>query len=298
MNKTLVIIITYNGMQWIPDVLAAIGKSPHYDVWVRDNGSTDKTREFLKCHASVSFTQFGSNIGFGCANNEGLRFALENKYDSVFLQNQDCKISKNTLIELRNKGLKNPHNVTCPVQMNWDGIGANFNFDKRYAPQWKTAKRPFDVGFINAAAWFIPSPALRKSGGFNPVFFMYGEDNDWGRRLQKNGGKFTVQPELCCFHQSSIQSNQLKKLEVNRRIILSLEVTEYFFSHYSFKSWKNGLLLRAIQRSLHRKQLFNTATLINPIAEFLVYHTIQKERVRWEEIRQELISSPPFLSAG
>ena len=98
---------------------------------------------------SVSFTKFGSNIGFGRANNEGLSFALEHGYDSVFLLNQDCRIQSDMFLSLRSFGLTNKENVTCPIQLNWNGIGANLNFSARYAPDWASHKEPFEVDFVN-----------------------------------------------------------------------------------------------------------------------------------------------------
>jgi GT2 family glycosyltransferase len=295
MKKTLIIIITYNGMRWLPDVLAEIGKSPHYDVWVRDNGSTDKTRELLTHHASVSFTSFGSNIGFGRANNEGLSFALEHGYDSVFLLNQDCRIHSDVFSSLRYFGLANQENVTCPVQLNWDGLGVNFNFGARYAPGWASHKESFEVYFVNAAAWFIPIGIIEKVGGFNPVFFMYGEDRDWARRLLAIGGRFTVLPSLFCYHKSSVQNQRQSKIQTNQRIIFSHEVTEFFFSHKNFHEWRKGWFKRALKRSFRRKQLFNTFTLINPIAEVLVYRHFRISHPTWKEVRKQSTFSRPFL---
>lgn len=295
LQKTLIIIVTYNGVRWIREVLDAIGTDSSFDVWVRDNGSTDETMQVVKNHPATAFISQGDNIGFGRANNEGLRFALANGYDSVFLQNQDCRCDLGMFHQLRSMGLQNPQNVTCPVQLNWDGKGANFNFQERYFPDWNSTTEPREVSFVNAAAWFIPISLVRTIGGFNPVFFMYGEDRDWARRLLKCGGRFTVLPDVWCFHDSTIQGNPENLLRTNRNIIHSFETTEYFFSCSSFDEWNSGWLRRSVKRCFKRKQLYNTAILVNPIAEFLVYQQIKKARSKLEEVRLQARYISPFL---
>lgn len=297
MRKTLIIIIAFNGARWLPDVLGSLGSGSDYDVWVRDNGSFDETVGILKKHPAVTFFKQGENIGFGRANNDGMRFALANNYDSVFLLNQDCRIDAADFLRIRKQGLSDANRVTCPVQMNWDGDGANFAFDTRYAPQWKSSPLPFETDFVNAAAWFIPIRLVQLVGGFNPVFFMYGEDRDWGRRLLAVGGEFTVIPTVFCFHDSSGQKIKWRKIEMNRKIILSVETTEYFFCSENFIAWRRGWLRRAIKRSFQRKQLFNTAVMINPLAEAIVFKTIVSQRAKWEGVRAASNSLIPFLGA-
>jgi len=295
LNKTLIILVTFNGSKWLKEVLKSIGTGLEYHVWARDNGSTDETVSLLNNHPAVTYFSKGENIGFGCANNEGIRFALAQNYDSVFLLNQDCRIQSDIFLSLRSFGLTNKENVTCPIQLNWNGIGANLNFSARYAPDWASHKEPFEVDFVNAAAWFIPISIVKKVGGFNPVFFMYGEDRDWGRRLLEIGGQFTVLPNLFCYHHSSIQHKRQNIIETKKKIIFSYEVTEFFFSNKNFTEWKKGWIKRALKRSFRRKQLFNTVTLLNPIAEVRVYRLFQLSAPTWGEVRKKSMFSSPFL---
>lgn len=295
--KTLIILVTYNGAKWLPEVLDALGVSDAYDVWARDNGSKDDTLNLLQNHPAAAFVSAGENVGFGVANNEGMQFALDQGYDSVFLLNQDCRIESQSMLELRKEGLRHHNNVSCPVQMNWGQKGANRGFDFRYAPGWKTATGPFSVDFVNAAAWFIPMKVLCAVGGFNPVFFMYGEDRDWARRLLKHGGKFTVLPSIQCFHQSSAQAQKMDMRAMNERIALSFEVTAYFMEADSYDAWRRGWLGRALGRSFHRKQLFNTLTMVNPLAEWRVRNRIQSGREEWEVLREGANRATPFLSS-
>ena len=43
---------------------------------------------------------------------------------------------------------------------------------------------------VNAAAWFIRAEVFDRAGGFDPLFFMYGEDDDMLCRWQYHGVAF------------------------------------------------------------------------------------------------------------
>lgn len=97
MSRLLVIIVTYNAMQWIERCFASLEVSEVApDVFVVDNGSTDGTREWLIAHKNeylcVHFSE--RNLGFGAANNIGLRLMLEEGYEYAYLLNQDAWVEK------------------------------------------------------------------------------------------------------------------------------------------------------------------------------------------------------------
>ncbi|HZE82919.1 MAG TPA: hypothetical protein VE035_01360, partial [Puia sp.] len=39
------------------------------------------------------------------------------------------------------------------------------------------------TSFVNAAAWLISAECLRRTGGFDPIFFHYGEDLNYSQRV-------------------------------------------------------------------------------------------------------------------
>lgn len=59
---------------------------------------------------------------------------------------------------------------------------------------------PFDVPFVNAAVWLLPRKTLQKVGGFDPIFFHYGEDKNYAQRLIYHGLKTIVVPEARAVH--------------------------------------------------------------------------------------------------
>jgi len=295
-KKTLIIIITYNGMRWLPDVIASLEGGSIFDVWVRDNGSTDGSRGFLKSHPVVNFYTEGENIGFGQANNLGLEFAIIHGYDSVLLLNQDAKVTANQIKTMRSiaEGIEG-YFILCPVQLNWSGNEANPNFQNIYAPGWKSAVSPFSVDFVNAAIWFIPIKTLSLIGGFNPLFFMYGEDDDWARRLANKGGRVLVVPTLRCRHDKSVQSLPQNTLEELMNRYQNEETSFFFLLHKSFFGWFLGFLIRSGIRIL--KPRYAKKFGINPQIRqlYLIFQKFKKNKTPMKRVRIDLEDSTPFL---
>ena len=67
------------------------------------------------------FQQSAENLGFGRANNLGLQYALDNRYDYVYLLNQDAWIFPDTFETLVDISKRYPeYGIISPLQMNSD----------------------------------------------------------------------------------------------------------------------------------------------------------------------------------
>ena len=83
MNRTYIIIVTYNGMKWLEACLSSCRK---YSVIVIDNNSSDNTVSFIEQkYPNTILLKQNKNLGFGAANNIGINYALQNNADYVFL---------------------------------------------------------------------------------------------------------------------------------------------------------------------------------------------------------------------
>ena len=102
MPKILVVIVTYNALKWIKKGLKSVEKSTlPADVLLIDNGSTDGTLPLVRTDwPGTRIIETGENLGFGAANNIGLRIALDEGYDFAYLLNQDAWLERDTLEKL------------------------------------------------------------------------------------------------------------------------------------------------------------------------------------------------------
>ena len=118
--KILVIVVTYNGLQWLDRCLGSVRASElPADLYVWDNDSVDGSADFVASHyPEAKLTRSADNLGFAEPNNMGMRYALDKGYDYVYLLNQDAWIEPSTLGTLVSFSESHPeYGVLSPLQM-------------------------------------------------------------------------------------------------------------------------------------------------------------------------------------
>jgi GT2 family glycosyltransferase len=58
----------------------------------------------------------------------------------------------------------------------------------------------YEVQFVNAAVWLVSRRVFKEVGGFDPLFFMYGEDQDYCQRVRYHGFKVALSPKAKAYH--------------------------------------------------------------------------------------------------
>jgi GT2 family glycosyltransferase len=192
LKKTFVIIATYNAMPWLSKCLES---TKPFNVVVVDNNSTDETVKFIKeNYPSITILAQKENLGFGKANNIGITFALGKGAEQVFLLNQDAYLVNDAMNELMNVCKDNPaYGILSPVHLNGKGTALDSAFlnymSNANVPLLlndlltKNSKGVYEVPFVNAAGWLITKKCLETVGGFDPIFFHYGEDINFYQRV-------------------------------------------------------------------------------------------------------------------
>lgn len=194
-----VIIVSYNFEPWIHTCLTSIRESEYpAKIVVVDNASQDRTCEIIKSeYPDIILIKNHENLGFGKANNIGMKYALGNNFDYVFLLNQDAWIEPTTLGKLIKVSKENKQfGILSPVHFNGKGTDLDKGFADYSALNYNELKNNtseiIDTKFVNAAMWLIPSEVLRETGGFAPLFSHYGEDVNLAQRIRKNGYQIGV----------------------------------------------------------------------------------------------------------
>lgn len=192
--RVLVIIVTFNGIRWIEKCLNSLAKSTFdHDVIIIDNCSTDDTVSFVKeNYQYIKVLCPEINLGFGKANNIGMAYAIDNGYDYVLLLNQDVYVESDMLEKLLRASVNfQQYAILSPIQLNGsgDGLDAGFktiinNINKDNVNNGiENSNDILNCNFVMAAVWLLSVEALKKVGGFNPIFSHYGEDNDYANRV-------------------------------------------------------------------------------------------------------------------
>lgn len=201
--RTLTIIVSYNFMPWLHRCLhSLLSQTLPHDILIIDNGSTDQTIPTLqRDYPHIRLIANKQNLGFGQANNLGLRLALEEGYDAAFLLNQDAWLQSNCLTLLTRALQTNPVALLSPQHLD----GTEQALDSAFAHY--TGQTHITTGtqlqpahFINAAFWLIPASTLRTVGLFSPLFFHCGEDVDYVNRLHASHLSLAWLPDARACH--------------------------------------------------------------------------------------------------
>jgi len=255
--KTLSIVISYNFMPWIDRCLSSLLQGTQStDILVIDNASKDETVATLQArYPQVRLIRNNHNLGFGAANNIGMKIALDEGYDGVLLINQDAWLAPDALQQLVEVSLQHPeYGIISPKHLTGDGS----KMDPGFASY-------IDNGgsFINAALWYIPMSVIRKVGMFAPLFYHYGEDKDYVNRIHYHGYQIGYVPTALGYHDRA-------ERPFNRSLFLRTErvyhLSEYANINYSFaKAFAMGVLapVKKAFKALAKGQWSNYAAFIS-----------------------------------
>ncbi|WP_346983870.1 glycosyltransferase family 2 protein [Chryseobacterium sp. POE27] len=208
-----IIIVNYNSDKWIARCLFSIHQAGLIDhTIIVDNASTDNSVLFIEQNfPRAELIKLSANLGFGHANNIGIKKADEQDADYVFLMNQDVYIEPNTINYLIKVAQLNPDfGIISPMHLNGSGSELDFSFsnyivpfkcNKLYSDIFLQKTAPlYELHFVNAAAWLVTRKCIEKVGGFNPSFYHYAEDCNYCQRVLYHGLKIGIAPEAVIYH--------------------------------------------------------------------------------------------------
>lgn len=239
-----VIIVTYKGKQWYDRCFESLRHSTlPVTTIVVDNASNDGSADYIKNnYPEIVLIESDTNLGFGQANNKAMRYALDHGCDYVFLLNQDAWVEPDTFERLvsihkkhRNFGIVSPMHLNADKQSFENGflhyvsdhriIGLDFVDDLYFG----RLKDIYSIQYVNAAAWLLPRKTIETIGGFDPLFFHYGEDDNYMSRVLYHGFKIGICPGVHIVHDAKNPGVRKKgrEEEIRRhKVILLMEYAD------------------------------------------------------------------------
>ncbi|MDD3935660.1 glycosyltransferase family 2 protein [Rhodoferax sp.] len=212
MKRVEVVVLNWNGWRDTLVCLASLQRLsyPNFGLIVVDNGSTDGSQDQIEARfPAIKVLQTGANLGFGGGCNAGIRRALEQGADYVWLINSDTTVDADALTELVHVAdeqaqagavgsvlyeLDRPEHVQLwgggKVQL-WSGLSRH-------------QLMPASLDFISGASMLLRREAIEQVGLFDDqTFFMYWEDSDLGFRLRQAGWLLAVAERSHVWHKLS-----------------------------------------------------------------------------------------------
>lgn len=212
-----VIIVNYNGLRFLDDCFQSLYdklSSLTYEIIVLDNHSTDESCAFIKKnHPTVRLIESNINYGFGRGNNEALKHA---KGDTILLLNNDT-ILLDSIDELIVKLDQDPSVGVIGIQMldkYQRYLFSNGNFPNFYnmlrfknillinsdLSNGNFPKNEYEVDWISGSFMLMRKRVYEEVKGFDEDYFMYVEDVDLCKKIEKIGLKRIFLPNYRYIH--------------------------------------------------------------------------------------------------
>lgn len=250
-----IIIVNYNTKQLTEACLDSIKEKTagiSYEIILVDNASTDGSVDFFKQRNDICFISQQKNLGFGKANNLGIKHAT-GKY--VFLLNSDtylcnnaikiffdyCERNQDKLIGavgclLKDANLQRTHSFADFPKIRKVLLARIISpLFKIYGKTYKTLDKdslikdhPFKVDYVTGADLFIKRSLIEKYGAFDPDFFMYFEETEMQYRLTKAGYSNYILPTPEIVHLEGGSIKKAKKRNVRKMMMIQKSQFLYF----------------------------------------------------------------------
>jgi len=245
--KISIIILSWNTKSLLHDCLKSLKGDG--EVIVVDNGSTDGSVQMVqKEFPRVKLIKNQKNLGFGAANNQGIKAA---QGDYLLLLNSDTVVkndaplkmaeflSENPQVGVVGCRLLNPDGSLQPSAGPFPSLGVTFMmlFLEHWLKNFVRTSFPkvTEVDWVMGAALMTRREVIKKVGLMDEGIFMYMDEVEWCYRIKKAGFKVFFSPEASIIHffgGSSQTGRETPILNIYRGLI-------YFYQkHYSVSQLK------------------------------------------------------------
>lgn len=176
---------------------------PNTRILVIDNASPDGSGDLLARQLNKQDLMcLPVNTGYAGGNNAGIRQALQADAKYVFILNPDVRLDKQTISAcVMFSEAHQDVGAVNPVQLADDGVSIDSKFRNAILKPSGIDATTYDGGMIPdflpvkdllGAALFLPAQAIERVGGFDDLYFAYGEETDLCRRLRYHGLQLAV----------------------------------------------------------------------------------------------------------
>jgi GT2 family glycosyltransferase len=225
----ITVILNTNRRSDTLECLASLAQTTYerHKVIVLDNASTDGSVEAIQAaFPLVEVLRLTSNTGYAGNNNVGIKAALAQGADWVFVLNEDTILTPDCIQQLVAVAEQDPrigivgplvyhHNEPTVIQSaggvlgpNWEArhLGQNEDDIGQYVI-------PREVEWVSGCAILVRSSAINESGMLDERFFYYWEEVEWCLRLGQAGWIVRHVPAAKLWHKG-VQRNYAPKPSV------------------------------------------------------------------------------------
>lgn len=270
MNRKIgIVILNYNSYEKTTNCISSIlnynTKSESLEIYIIDNASPDKSgNKLLRKYEnsnSISIILNSKNTGYAHGNNIGIKAALNDECEYIFIVNSDILFKNNAHEKLANFMNLNPLvGVVAPKVLTKEGkfqsgvikeprtfINRMFTstmlrkifpgISKKISESSWINKYNFDQPFrcfkVSGCAWMIRRSTFEKIGLLDENTFLYFEEDIYSDLLKENNIPIWVYPKAEVIHLGSDENRYLPAFNY----IYSVNSENYFLTKYAKLNW-------------------------------------------------------------
>ncbi|HRQ40426.1 MAG TPA: glycosyltransferase family 2 protein [Chloroflexota bacterium] len=187
---------------------------PHLQTIVLDNHSTDGSVEAIQtAFPQVTIIPLTENLGYAGNNNVGIRTAVAQGADWVFVLNEDTILAPDCLTQMVAVGESDPQIGICgPMVYHHDEPDVIQSAGGVFGRYWESIHlaqnepdqgqfvQPHAVGWISGCGILVRRAAIEQVGMIDERYFYYWEETEWCLRAGKSGWRVMHVPQAMMWH--------------------------------------------------------------------------------------------------
>lgn len=227
--KIAIIYLSYHCDEYLVDVIKALQNTTYpkdkLEFVIVDNPHPEYGNSSEIIEASVlplsgnaiphvTYLPQKENLGFAGGNNVGIKWAIENGFDYIYLHNDDGFVALNAFEPLVD-AMENDKNIAIaqsllvlyPDTEYLNNAGNSFHylgfgFCDQYRSKVSELKLPKvkEIDYASGAACMVRVDLIKKYGTLDHDFYMYHEDLEWCFRFRSVGYKIVLVSDSVFYH--------------------------------------------------------------------------------------------------
>ena len=208
--KIVAIVVTYNRKELLKEnIESLLSQKPIIPaIIVIDNHSTDGTKAFIQSYINekkIEYCDTGSNLGGAGGFSYGIRYAVEQGYDYIWVMDDDCMPTETALNELvkTDKELNQQYGFLSSKVLWKDGSLCTMNLQRDTLTH-TISNLDSDIKPVVMASFvslFLPATIVKEVGLPIKEFFIWTDDWEYTRRISLKYNCYAV-PDSIVIHKS------------------------------------------------------------------------------------------------
>ncbi len=224
-----VVIPHYQGERWLTRCIQSVldnGLPPENITLVDNYSPGHDIGRLCEPFKGIRLIKNKVNLGFGRACNIGVEAALGEGAEYLVILNQDCMVKPNALNRLVGVLKADTHiALAAPILYEYEDTLIESFFIRWFITQCPgllsdalkgTLQPCYTMQRASGACLAVRAETVRKFGLFDPIYFMYAEDDDLCRRLCVAGYKIALVPAAGVHHAHSNSERTAHHLNLER----------------------------------------------------------------------------------